>query len=392
MSRHPNDFRILIASTPKTGNTWLKLLFARLFQLRTPYLGPVFCQTAAEQLGKGWVTHQHFFPENALLGWAGANGVWLLTMLRHPADSLVSLYHYCCNYPALYQGDPEIAEALTEDAESRQASVSKEHHIVDGKLIRTLQDRVMADLNISISWVLSGQSEILRYEDLCSNPASILSRLTSIRSPVSIHEIERSIDSCHIDLLRKTYRADDRFFRRGVPGEWQTKLPGEIIRRFREEEPFPSQLAFLHYDMEGDSGASVQRIIPARDLPEAEDESTDKAVPFPPIVKRLLEEKDETGSEQWRQIRTTPGALVNWLNAPADDDPNDGSSCPPITNLAAFVYRQRPDLHAAFPDPFLRNRLSYAGWFLRHAAYEHQLDRKFLVPIALGWLNPSQAK
>ena len=33
-----NNFRILIAPTEKTGNTWLKLLLAQIYDLPTPYI------------------------------------------------------------------------------------------------------------------------------------------------------------------------------------------------------------------------------------------------------------------------------------------------------------------------------------------------------------------
>jgi hypothetical protein len=44
-----------------------------------------------------------------------------------------------------------------------------------------------------------------------------------------------------------------------------------------------------------------------------------------------------------------------------------------LTNLAVFAHKFRPDLQAEFPDPFDRNRLGYAAWFLRYAGYEHRL-------------------
>ena len=99
----PDDFRILIAATEKTGNTWLKYLFARIYQLPTPYISQDFSEAEANSLGNRWVTHQHFLPERPLLDWAAKARVHLLTMIQHPADILVSLYRYCCNYPDHYK-------------------------------------------------------------------------------------------------------------------------------------------------------------------------------------------------------------------------------------------------------------------------------------------------
>src|SRR5690349_9072337 len=110
-----DDFRILIAATEKTGNTWLKYLLAHIYDLSTPYISENFSESEADSLGNRWVTHQHFLAERPLLTWAARRQIQLLTMIRHPADILVSLYHYCCNYPDHYKGDVPVAAALAAD-------------------------------------------------------------------------------------------------------------------------------------------------------------------------------------------------------------------------------------------------------------------------------------
>jgi len=64
-----DDFRILIAATEKTGNTWLKYLLAHIYELPTPYISQDFSEAEADSLGNRWVTHQHFLPERLLLNW-----------------------------------------------------------------------------------------------------------------------------------------------------------------------------------------------------------------------------------------------------------------------------------------------------------------------------------
>ena len=383
------DFRILIASTEKTGNTWLKLLLSQMYDLPTPHLEPNFSESAAEILGPRWVAHQHFFAEKRLLRWAAANRTWLLTTVRHPADLLVWLYHYCCHYPELYKDDPGIERALAADFKERHATASLAHHIVNGELIRALQDRVMSDLNISISWMLTKQSTVIRYEDLRADPASTLRHLARIIAPVPSDRIQQSIDCCEIHVLKEKYRSDSRFFRRGLPGEWRTKLPPEIIRRFRDEEPFKSQFAFLNYDLGFGSPSNEDEAAIGPPIRKSDCLFFDNGVPFVSIVAEAFANVPAAKAEPWSLIsgRAAPTSLFDWLNAPADDDPFRQSGIPPITNLAVFIYRKRPDLQAAFPDPFDSSRLPYAGWFLRHAAEEYQLDRRFLTSTALGWLS-----
>src|SRR5215813_3278820 len=174
-----DDLRILIAATEKTGNTWLKLLLAQIYDLPTLYLSENFSESEADLLGNRWITHQHFLAEHHLLTWAGRTQIHLVTMIRHPADILVSLYHYCCNYPDHYKGDVAIAAALVPDTQERKATAHLPHHVVDGELLRLLQERIMCDVNISISWIRSGRSSLVRYEDLRLQPLKTLSALTA---------------------------------------------------------------------------------------------------------------------------------------------------------------------------------------------------------------------
>jgi hypothetical protein len=382
------NLRILIAATEKTGNTWLKLLLSQIYDLPTPYIGQDFSETEADSLGNRWVTHQHFLPERPLLTWAAATPTHLLTMIRHPADTLVSLYHYCCNYADHYKEDAAITRALAADASEREATAELPHHVVDGALIRTLQERIMCDLNISISWIRSERSIVVRYEDLRAEPLTTLRDLAASIAPVSRERIEQAIDACDIKVLRDSSATDSKFFRRALIGEWRTVLPVEILRRFAEEEPFRSQLAFLGYEVELDEIAPKQ-IWRGQTRDEHPGECFDNGVPFVPILAELLQSVAPEKRAGWDAIFDTssPDCFFHWANAAAEEDVFGAEAIPRITNLAAFIHKQRPDLQTAFPDIFDLNRLGYAGWFLRYAGHRYQLDRSFLTPVALSWIS-----
>ena len=388
-----DDFRILIAATEKTGNTWLKYLLAHIYELPTPYISQDFSEAEADSLGNRWVTHQHFLPERPLLDWAAKTHVHLVTMIRHPADILVSLYHYCCNYADHYKEDPGISLALAADAPARQETAGLPHHVVDGELLRILQERIMCDLNISISWIRSGRSSVVRYEDLRVEPLQTLSTLAESIAPVSSDRVEKAIEACDIKILRDNYAIDSRFFRRALIGEWRSALPAEVLRRFAEEEPFRSQLSFLGYEVKVDENQAKSRkdrSIAREPAPER----FDNGAPFVPILAELLEGAPPEKRSRWCNVLDTASrdCFFHWANAPADDDTLGSEAIPRMTNLAVFVYKQRPDLQAAFPDIFDLNRLGYAAWFLRYAGHRYGLDRSFLTPIALSWISkPSLA-
>ena len=94
----PRDLKIMIVSTPKTGNTWLQHLLAAIYDLPTVKLGFPFGPAAASALGERWIMHQHYAPEPVLLDWPKQNGVVLITTIRHPGDVLLSLYHHVHAY------------------------------------------------------------------------------------------------------------------------------------------------------------------------------------------------------------------------------------------------------------------------------------------------------
>jgi Sulfotransferase domain len=386
----PHNFRILIAATEKTGNTWLKLLLSHIYDLPAPYIGQDFSEAEADSLGNRWVTHQHFLPERPLLNWAARTQTHLLTMIRHPADILVSLYHYCCNYPDHYKGDVAVAAALTVDAGAREATADLPHHVVDGELLRLLQQRIMCDVNISISWIRSGRSILVRYEDLRLQPLKRLSALAKSIAPVSRDRIAQAIDACDIMVLRDSHAGDSRFFRRALIGEWRSVLPTHVLHRFAEEEPFRSQFAFLGYKVEIDKERATPRAREARSIASLPaEEHFDNGARFVPVLGRLLASVPPEKRARWGQVLDTSSrdCFFHWANAAADEDPLAEKAIPLLTNLAVFVHKFRPDLQAEFPDPFDRNRLGYAAWFLRYAGYEHRLDRCFLTPIALSWIS-----
>ena len=388
-----DDFRILIAATEKTGNTWLKYLLAHIYELPTPYISQDFSEAEADSLGNRWVTHQHFLPERPLLDWAAKTQAHLVTMIRHPADILVSLYHYCCNYADHYKEDPGISQALAADAPARQETAGLPHHVVDGELLRILQERIMCDLNISISWIRSGRSSVVRYEDLRVEPLQTLSTLAESIASVSSDRVEKAIEACDIKVLRDNYAIDTRFFRRALIGEWRSALPIHVLRRFAEEEPFRSQLSFLGYKVKFDKKRAKPRKVKST-VPEPTQKRFDNGVPFVPLLAKLLKSAPPEKKARWHNVLDTAShdCFFHWANASADDDTLGSEAIPRITNLAVFVYKQRPDLQAAFPDIFDLNRLGYAAWFLRYAGHRYGLDRSFLAPIALSWISkPSLA-
>lgn len=359
------NLKILIASAPKTGNTWVRTILAELFELPVVFLDLPFSRAQADALGPRWVMHQHFCPTPEVLRWIREAGVQVLTPLRHPADMLVSHYHFVRNYPENYRGDAGINRALAADHAARAKGNVADGAIVDGALVAIVQDRLIADLAIAISWKAKGY-ETIRYEDLRSRPLEIMREVAPRFGEVSPDALPRAVEECGFDALRLKAGAEAKFFRKGEVGEWRDALPARAVRQFAQE-PYRSQFAFLGYEMPNE-------VAP----PSAVDITA-------PIFEAVFDEFRQSGWEL-SVAATDEQAFFQWLNATAEEDPTPGE-IPLVTNLAAFIYRRRTDLQAAFPNPFRADRVAYADWFLRYAKEEFALDRAFLVPTALSWIR-----
>ena len=151
-------------------------------------------------------------------------------------------------------------------------------------------------------------------------------------------------------------------------------MPSYVLRHFAEEEPFRSQLFFLGYKIKVDK----KRAKPRKERSTAP-QCFDNGVPFVPILAELLESAPPEKRARWRNVFDTVSrdCFFRWANAAADEDPLGSGAIPRMTNLAVFVYKQRPDLQAAFPDIFDLNRLGYSAWFLRYADHRYDLDALF---------------
>ena len=86
--------KIVILSTPKTGNTWLRLLLHYAYGIPMVELPPEWAPGCAADLPPRFVTHQHLFPSESLVQWLVESRVVVLTTIRHPADTFLSLFHY----------------------------------------------------------------------------------------------------------------------------------------------------------------------------------------------------------------------------------------------------------------------------------------------------------
>jgi hypothetical protein len=374
----PDDLKILIVSTPKTGNTWVRHLLANVYRLPLVQVGASFDAAEVDALGQRWITHQHYKVAPDIIDYGRRNGVTFVTTIRHPGDALVSKFHFVRN----------LYDSSTWPASDPSLEMLHDGETIGEHTLAHVQHGFADYLDTSLGWIRSGESHVVRYEDLWRDPVAALQELTSSIHQVSLERIEQSIEACDFDLMRAMSKSN--FFRKGTVGDWKQALPPEIIDALRCTDPYPAQFAALGYTLEPDDPlTTLPRKPRVSKNPFHGVTHFDNDVPVPPIVALCYVSLDPALRDRWPDVKqTTEGSFYAWLNAPADRDPRQGESLPIVTNLADCLYGIRADLRETFPDVFGQDRSRYVAWWLNSDAQTtYHLDPAFGRDAWHSWLE-----
>lgn len=371
--------RILIVSTPKSGNTWLKLLLGEAYNVPMVDLPDNPRDIDLTTLPESWVAQQHYWFEAGTREWLEKNGVVVLTTVRHPGDVFVSLWHHVKR-----AGRPAVNDA-------RHSGFLQLDGPAMGEAAEAFaRQGFYRDLHVSISWLRAGESLCVRYEDLWSRPFETLQAVTSFVRACTSLDLQRAISLCQIRRLQRSNLDQGRgFFRQGGIGGWRHALPENIAAILREADPYPSQFAFLGYTM---NPAQYGLEPPPADYsadPFRGAERFANGVPIVPVLLRAYFAHAERFAEKWGDpVQTPPGGFFDWLTAPAAADPTPGA-VPLVTELAAYLWTLRADVRRVFPAPFTTDRLAFTNWFTANAATEYQLDHHLVLPVFRSWASPA---
>lgn len=271
---------VWLASYPKSGNTWLRLL---LRQIRNNDRGPVLLNAVDDSLivsrretferVTGLVSSELRREELDLL-----RPRVLCTMARQSPGTLYLKVHDRFESPALgtavLPADvPQIAIYIVRDP--RDVCVSFAHHLglgIEETLSRMVNDRLHLsggavphvdqfpqwlgrwDLHVQ-SWVdqSSVKVEVLRYEDMLADPMDSVGRvLRAIGLDPEPGVVARAVEQCAFSRLAESEQRTGfaerpaqsvRFFRSGKAGGWRDALTpdqagrvvsefGDVMRRF----------------------------------------------------------------------------------------------------------------------------------------------------------------
>jgi len=233
--------RILIASSPRMGNTWLRHLLSRLYGVPGRHVQFAGTGLQPERIAfpeEDCVCHEHFFPHRNVLDLVRREKLYLITMLRHPADAFYSLYRYCNQRSDHYGSREDVAPIV---------GVPFSHERVYENFARLMEAWILARMT---AWRKSGWEDgqgpaqpgsgkaiPVRYEDLLLDTETTLRGLTGRIRPVSQETIREAIDYCRIDRMRSRSAELADVCRKGQVNQWKDAFGErhlEIMRQFAE--------------------------------------------------------------------------------------------------------------------------------------------------------------
>ena len=363
----PASLKIMILSTPKTGNTWLRWLLHYAYDLPIVELPMEWSEAVALQLPRRFVTHQHLTPEPGLVRWLERNGVVVLTTVRHPGDTFLSLFHFL-------KWNRERLDAATE-ALLKDADHPGKH------ALRYVQFPFPQIYALSLAWARLG-AHVVRYEDLLADPVAQLRAVTARIAPVGEARIAMAALLCKPEYLTRPGLVDPRHLRTHTARSWARQLPAEIVETMSRLEPYRNACRTYCYDWDAAGPAPVEFDYDSID-PFHGRRWFDNGEPIGASLAAIYLRDRDGARDRWPDPTLTEGdSFWNWLRLPSVAAwMNTGTPPGTLTNLMWAVYMMRPDLQAAYKDPVDLDRLPFAAWFVSQAHAENELPWGLLGPV-----------
>ena len=365
--------KILILSCPKTGNTWLRWLLRYAYDIPIADVPLEWNQSTGQTLPDRFVSHQHLWPSEPLVRWIVENDVKVVTTIRHPADALLSYFHYSKWHP----GTSELDGANLHLDGERPGQHTLEF----------MRYGFAYAYSVSLSWARLG-ALVVRFEDLLADPTGELKRISDHIHPLPESRILNSVLCCRPDRLTAPGLVDRRHLRTAASGGWKTELPEEIASAMSDIEPFSTACRAHGYGWEraapDPATFDYSAIDPFRDAT-----TFDNGEPVGTYLPILYFHYIDGGTARWpNPLQTQGDSFWNWLMSWAEADGGGAAPARPrLTQLMQVVHGFRRDLQEAFPDPRGSDRVAFANWFLGQACIELQLPRALIAPLEQQMLD-----
>ncbi|MEP7206520.1 MAG: Wzt carbohydrate-binding domain-containing protein [Casimicrobiaceae bacterium] len=372
----PASLRILILSTPKTGNTWLRWLLHYVYALPFVELPRAWSEEIAASLPATFVTHQHLPPNRALVEWLVRNRAVVLTTIRHPGDTLVSYFHYL--------------KWNREGIDRAEAMVPLDGDAPGSHTLALARSGFAQTYSVSLAWAALG-AQVVRYEDLLASPLDQLAKITNRIAPVHQHKLATAALLCKPEQLTRPGLVDPRHLRTSASGAWQRELPDSIVDVMAKLPPYTDACSRYGYDWE-------RTAVPVRGFdydaidPFQGRRTFDNGETMGAFVAAVYLRQMPDSLRRWPTPWGTEGdSFWGWLrggvSGVAGERDTEPAGYTMLTNLMIAIYQSRPDLQGAYPDLEGEDRPGFAEWFLGQARVEFDLPWGLIAPVQEAYLE-----
>ena len=232
--------RIMLVSTPRSGNNWLRLLLARLYDV--PSLSAHNpADVDWETLPNHCVLGIHWHPVPPFLALLERHGFRSVALARHPLDVLVSILHFALHAPTARWLESEGGNERSIYGAMPRSTAFLEY---------AAGPRATALLCVSREWWTLPGCLRVRYEDLVADPHTVLARLVDGLGVATCCSPDAALAATTIAKLRNLTGSPHHFWQ-GRPGLWKRLLPVPEAHALAKAQP--AAFSALEYACDPDS-------------------------------------------------------------------------------------------------------------------------------------------
>ena len=211
--------RIALLGTPRSGNTWLRMLVGAAVGIPTTAVHELTDAVLAD-LPPECIVQIHWRRDPAFLQLLDASGFRVLTVARHPLDVLISILQF-----AIHESESDRwLLGRAGDESGIFGAMPRSRAFVE----YATGERAKELFGVTADWWNYPGAVTARYEDLVRDPVGELRRLVDRFSAESTPDLAEIASRHDLQTLRKT--SFNNHFWKGMPGLWRHLLTVEAAR------------------------------------------------------------------------------------------------------------------------------------------------------------------
>lgn len=209
--------RIALLGTPRSGNSWLRLLVGGATGIVTTAVHEL-TDAVLEGLPRECVVQIHWRREPDFRARLAEHGFRVLTIARHPLDVLISILQF-----AIHESESDRwLLGRAGDESGLFGAMPGSRAFVE----YAASDRARELFGVSADWWQQPEVTSVRYEDLVRDPLGEILRLRNVYRPESTADLSEIVARYELAQLRKD--SFNNHFWKGQPGHWRRFLTADI--------------------------------------------------------------------------------------------------------------------------------------------------------------------